>query len=126
MRKGDEKRSVSGHDFHFTDLWGDHPVRKMEGSAVWLPNQKVADAVMLMLTDHDNGLPSQRMEGIGDDNVEARIHGIMTLLRMRVLNTGRPSPRSLKPPYAALGIRRFMPTAELCRAGAFPPTFFMT
>lgn len=61
-------------------LWGGHPVRKMEGPAVRLPNQKMADAVMLILTDRDNGLPSQRMEWIGDDNVEARIPGIMTLL----------------------------------------------
>ena len=28
---------------------------------------------------------------------------------------GRSSPRSSPPPYAARGIRRFMPTAELCR-----------
>lgn len=34
----------------------------MEGPAVRLPNQKVADAVMIMLTDHGNGLPDQRME----------------------------------------------------------------
>lgn len=75
-----ERKSGRGNDRNRAGLWGGHPVRKMEGPAVRLPNQKMADAVMLMLTDRDNGLPSQRMEWIGDHNVEARIPGIMTLL----------------------------------------------
>lgn len=45
-----------------------------------LPNKKVADAVMIMLTDHGNGLPDQRMERMGDDQVEPWIPGIITLL----------------------------------------------
>lgn len=40
----------------------------------------LADAVMIMLTDHGNGLPDQRIEWIGDDNVDAWIPGNMTLL----------------------------------------------
>ncbi|WP_352975851.1 hypothetical protein [Mesorhizobium sp. M1428] len=48
---------------------------------------------MIMLTDHRNGLPNQRMEWIGDDNVEARIPGIMTLLPTAAPNTGPSSPR---------------------------------
>ncbi|RWK14492.1 MAG: hypothetical protein EOR43_32520, partial [Mesorhizobium sp.] len=75
-----ERKSGRGNDRNRAGLGGGHPVRKMEGPAVLLPNQKVADAVMLILTDHDDGLPSQRMEWIGDDNVEARIPGIMMLL----------------------------------------------
>ncbi|MFU0507988.1 hypothetical protein [Pseudaminobacter sp. NGMCC 1.201702] len=48
---------------------------------------------MLILTDHDNRLPSQRMEWIGDDNVEARIPGIMTLLPTAAPSTRPSSPR---------------------------------
>ncbi|MER9676177.1 hypothetical protein NKJ17_25270 [Mesorhizobium sp. M0208] len=88
-----ERKSGRGNDRNRTGLWGGHPVRKMEASAVRLPNQKVADAVMIMLTDHRNGLPNQRMEWIGDDNVEARIPGIMTLLPTAVDGHGPPSPR---------------------------------
>jgi hypothetical protein len=67
-----ERKSGRGNDRNRAGLRGNHPVRKMEGSAVRPPNQKVANAVMLMLTDHDNSLSSQRMKWIGDDNVEAR------------------------------------------------------
>lgn len=50
---------------------------------------------MIMLTDHGNGLPDQRMEWIGDDNVEAWIPGIwnpgvMTLLPMAEDAPGPP------------------------------------
>ncbi|WP_352706780.1 hypothetical protein [Mesorhizobium sp. M0195] len=48
---------------------------------------------MIMLTDHRNGLPNQRMEWIGDDNVEARIPGIMTLLPTVAPSTGPSSGR---------------------------------
>ncbi|MER9876958.1 hypothetical protein NKJ12_28700 [Mesorhizobium sp. M0195] len=88
-----ERKSGRGNDRNRTGLWGGHPVRKMEASAVRLPNQKVADAVMIMLTDHRNGLPNQRMEWIGDDNVEARIPGIMTLLPTVAPSTGPSSGR---------------------------------
>ncbi|MER8716263.1 hypothetical protein NKH29_29715 [Mesorhizobium sp. M1295] len=93
-----ERKSGRGNDRNRTGLWGGNPVGKMEGSAVRLPNQKVADAVMIMLADHRNGLPNQRMEWIGDDNVEAGIPGIMTLLRTAVDELGRPWPHFCKRP----------------------------
>ena len=52
----------------------------MECAAVRLLDQKVTDAVMLMRADHKNGPPNQRMEWIGDDDVEGRIPGSMTRL----------------------------------------------
>ncbi|RWA81682.1 MAG: hypothetical protein EOQ30_18040 [Mesorhizobium sp.] len=93
-----ERKSGRSNDRNRTGLWGGHPVRKMEGPAVRLPIQKVADAVMIMLTDHGNGLPDQRMEWMGDDHVEAWIPGIMTLLPRLVDEPGRRWPPCCKRP----------------------------
>jgi hypothetical protein len=81
------------NDRNRAGLWGDHPIWKMICAAVRLPNQKMADAIVLMLTNHDNGLPSQRMEWIGDDSVEAQIPGTMTLLPTAARSIGLSSPR---------------------------------
>jgi hypothetical protein len=40
--------------------------------------------------------------------------------------TGPASPRSSKPAYAERGIRRSMPSAELCRTRSFSPVFVVT
>lgn len=54
-----------------------------------LLDQNVTDAVMLMLADHKNGLPNQRVEWIGGDYVERRIPGIVTRLPRVVDELGR-------------------------------------
>ncbi|MER9972194.1 hypothetical protein NKJ94_37085, partial [Mesorhizobium sp. M0060] len=75
-----ERKSGRGNDRNRAGLWDDHPLRKMEVPAVRLPDQKMTNAVVLILTDYDNGLSSQRVKWISNNNIESRIPGIMTLL----------------------------------------------
>ncbi len=38
---------------------------------MWLPNKEIADAIMLMVADHQDGLVDQRMEPIGNNRFES-------------------------------------------------------
>jgi hypothetical protein len=38
---------------------------------MWLPNKEIADAIMLMVANHQDSLVDQRMEPIGDNCFES-------------------------------------------------------
>jgi hypothetical protein len=72
---------------------------------------------MHLIGDDRGRLPEEWMERIGDDNLAAQNPGAMTSRRIAAGSARRPCTVSLSLAYAARGIGKFMPPAELCRTG---------
>jgi hypothetical protein len=66
-----------------------HPIRNLVRTAARLANQEVANTVMLVLTDHQYGLPHERMKGIGNHGFEGQKPGIMPPVRTAEPVTGQ-------------------------------------
>jgi hypothetical protein len=66
-----------------------HPIRNLVRTTARLANQEVANTVMLVLTDHQYGLPHERMKRIGNHGFERQKPGIMLPVRMKAGGTGR-------------------------------------
>jgi hypothetical protein len=81
---------------------------------------------MDLIADDHRGLPRKRMEWIGDLNLASQMSGIMASRRWRAASVLRSSTPYWRRRYAACGIRRFMPPAELCRTDRSSPRFFVT
>ena len=60
----------------------------MEAAAVRLPNQQMANVIMLVPTNDDDGLANQGVERISHNSIRCRAPGIMTLLLTAALNIG--------------------------------------
>jgi hypothetical protein len=83
----------------------------------------VSTIKMDLVADDRRGSPGKRVKWVEDFDLEPETPGIMASRRMRVAGAPRPSIPSSPPPYAARGIRPFMPPTELCRTGLFSPGF---
>ena len=55
---------------------------------MWLSDQEMVDAVMLVVANHQNRLAGQRMKRIGDNGFECQKPGIMAPARMKAEKTG--------------------------------------
>jgi hypothetical protein len=77
----------------------------------------MTNAAMRLIGDDRGRLPEEWMERIGDDNLAAQNPGAMTSRRTGAARGRRPCTASSSPRYAARGIGKFMPPAELCRTG---------
>lgn len=68
------------YDVHRTCRRIKHPIRNLEGAALWLPDQEITDTVVLMVADHQDRPPDQRVERIGDHGFECVKPGTMARL----------------------------------------------
>ena len=68
----------------------EHPVGDLIESALWLSDQEVVDAAMLVIANHQHRLPSERMKRIGDNGFECQKPGIMARLGRRRRELGMP------------------------------------
>jgi hypothetical protein len=121
-----DRKSRNDDDCEGARCRREHPVGDLIESALWLSDQEVVDAAMLVIANHQHRLPSERMKRIGDNGFECQKPGIMAPARTKAAKTGPAWHRSSRPPYAAVGIVRFMPRAELCRTGSFFPEATVT
>ena len=79
------------HDCEAARRWIKHPIRDLIATAMWLPDQEVVSAVMLVIADHQHGLTDQRVEPIGNDGFECQKPGIISPALMRAVKIGRAS-----------------------------------
>nr|WP_294557003.1 hypothetical protein [uncultured Rhodopila sp.] len=71
----------------------EHPIRDLVETTMRLPDQEMADTVMLLSADHKNTLADQRMERIGNHGFERQKTGTMPPARTAVGSIGRSSRR---------------------------------
>ncbi len=71
-----------GYDCQAAQLRIKHPIRDMERTPMRLPNQGVANPVMLVVADHQHGLANQRMKRVGDHGFKCQKPGTMAPARM--------------------------------------------
>ena len=57
-----------------------------------LPNQEMVNAVMLVVANHENGLPDHWMKWIGNHSFECQKPGTMAPARIPVGGIGRLAP----------------------------------
>jgi hypothetical protein len=65
-----------------------HPIRDLVGTTMTLPDQEMANTVMLVSADHQNGLAGEWMIRIGNYGFECQKPGTMAPARTAVAGIG--------------------------------------
>src|ERR1700687_1295999 len=73
--------------------WIEHPIRDLVGATMWLPNQQMVNAVMLVGAGHQNRLARKWMIRIGNHGFECQKPGTMAPARTTADATGPSSRR---------------------------------
>ena len=87
-----DRKSWNDDDCEGARCRREHPVGDLIESALWLSDQEVVDAAMLVIANHQHRLPSERMKRIGDNGFECQKPGIMAPARTAAGGIGQSSP----------------------------------